>query len=204
MKPDNNLVPDRELAAQFRDEGSRRAFDELHERYRDRVFNYLFRMAGQYQLAEDLTQEVFIAVYFKIGKLKHFDNVGGWIFKIAANIARMEFRKRKSSPECGGLIFTGEDGREIDITDLIPNNRHRPDRLAIQKALEASFQDALSELPLFLREVFVLCAIQGVGYGEAANILGIRPKTASSRLSRAKSRLIEALGLRDEPERPVK
>ncbi|UCH94156.1 MAG: RNA polymerase sigma factor [Candidatus Aminicenantes bacterium] len=70
------------------------ALKEVMSMYKNQVFNYLNLMLGDKELAEELTQDAFVKVYFKAGSLRT-DNLKAWIYKIATNLARSEFRKRK-------------------------------------------------------------------------------------------------------------
>jgi len=70
------------------------ALNEVMKMYKNQIFNYLNLMTGNKELAEELTQDTFVKVYFKAGTLKT-DNLKAWIYKIATNLARSEFRKIK-------------------------------------------------------------------------------------------------------------
>ena len=70
------------------------AFKEVMTMYKNQVFNYLNLMVRNKGLAEELTQDTFVKVYFKAGSLRT-ENLKAWIYKIATNLARSEFRKRK-------------------------------------------------------------------------------------------------------------
>ena len=65
--------------------GDRAAFDELYRRFNKKVYNYVFRMAGNKETAEDITQEVFVKMYVSA---KHYEPTGKfttWLFTIATN-----------------------------------------------------------------------------------------------------------------------
>jgi len=70
------------------------AFNEVMAMYKNRIYNYLYLMLGDRDMAEELTQDTFVRVYFKAGSLKT-DNLKSWIYTIATNLARSEFRKIK-------------------------------------------------------------------------------------------------------------
>jgi len=70
------------------------ALKEVMTMYKNQVFNYLNLMVRNKELAEELTQDTFVKVYFKAGSLRT-ENLKAWIFKIATNLARSEFRKKK-------------------------------------------------------------------------------------------------------------
>jgi RNA polymerase sigma-70 factor (ECF subfamily) len=70
------------------------ALKEVMNMYKNQIFNYLNLMIGDRELAEELTQDTFVKVFFKAGSLRT-ENLKAWIYKIATNLARSEFRKRK-------------------------------------------------------------------------------------------------------------
>lgn len=70
------------------------ALREVMRMYKNQIFNYLNLMISDRELAEELTQDTFVKVYFKAGTLKT-ENLKAWIYTIATNLARSEFRKRK-------------------------------------------------------------------------------------------------------------
>lgn len=70
------------------------ALQEVMKMFKHQVFNYLHLMLGNREIAEELTQDTFVKVYFKADSLET-EYLKAWIFKIATNLARSEFRKRK-------------------------------------------------------------------------------------------------------------
>lgn len=70
------------------------ALKEVMSMYKTQVYNYLNLMLGNSELAEELTQDTFVKVYFKAGSMRT-EYLKAWIFKIATNLARSEFRKQK-------------------------------------------------------------------------------------------------------------
>ncbi len=198
MQPDRQKITDEALAAQFKSGRDIGAFNALHERYRVRILNYLCRCLGDYQRAEELTQEVFIKVYRGIPRLRSIENISNWIYKIAHNFSRMEHRsrsRRKLKMVSLDSLFIGRNGERIDVHDFIANHKRDPNRIFRQKNLEVKIQTALMALSPELREVLVLCVIQGASYLEAARILNIARGTVSTRLIRARKKFNEALGL---------
>lgn len=70
------------------------ALKEVMEMYKTKIFNYLKVLLKDDEIAEELTQDTFVKVYFKAHTLRT-DNLKSWIYTIATNLARSEFRKRK-------------------------------------------------------------------------------------------------------------
>ncbi|MBN2345990.1 MAG: RNA polymerase sigma factor [Candidatus Aminicenantes bacterium] len=85
-----------DLIAKLKD-GNESAFKEVMAMYKKPIYNFLSLLLGDRQLAEELTQDTFVKVYFKARTLKsdHPQAVKSWIYSIATNLARSEFRKRR-------------------------------------------------------------------------------------------------------------
>jgi len=199
MKNDINSLSDEALAAQFKFGRDVEAFNVLHNRYRGRILNYLRRGLGNYQRAEELTQEVFIKVYRSLPRIRRIDNIRAWIYAVAHNCLRMEYRKMKRQPirvVSLNSLFVKNDGEEINIHDFIANHKRDPNRIFRQKNLEVKIQNALMRLSPELREVLILCVIQGESYLEAARTLNIPRGTVSTRLIRARNKFNQALGIK--------
>src|SRR4028119_2045794 len=62
------------------------AFNEIVARYKGKIYNYLYRMTGSAEDAEDLTQEVFVRMYTNIGSFRAQSSLGTWLFRIAGNL----------------------------------------------------------------------------------------------------------------------
>jgi RNA polymerase sigma-70 factor (ECF subfamily) len=95
------------------------AFKEVMTMFKHQVFNYLHLMLGNRELAEELTQDTFVKVYFKAGSMKT-EYLKAWIFKIATNLARSEFRKRKikkllSLSDVNNIHYSYEPNMENEI-----------------------------------------------------------------------------------------
>ncbi|MFH1038699.1 MAG: sigma-70 family RNA polymerase sigma factor [PVC group bacterium] len=200
MNQEALTVSDSVLVARFQFDGETEAFNILHRRYRTRILNYLYRYLRNYHRAEELTQETFIRVYRNLPGFKMTGKVSSWIYTIATNLARMEVRKKKLGEVSSSGLFTKE-GEEINLLDSIPNHTKRPDRVAQAREIEMRVQKTIAAMPEKYREVFILCAIQGLSHEEAATTLHLRMGTAWSRLHRARKIFARELGI--NPEKPL-
>ncbi|WP_054695846.1 RNA polymerase sigma factor [Syntrophomonas palmitatica] len=88
------MTSDESLAVQAL-EGDLAAFEELVDRYKNRIFSVVYRMVGQYQEAEDITQEVFIHLYQKLYQFDRDKKFSPWVYRIACNTSITELRKKK-------------------------------------------------------------------------------------------------------------
>jgi RNA polymerase sigma-70 factor (ECF subfamily) len=160
--------------------GDERAIWELVERYRDRIFRFCFRMLGQRQDAEDMTQESLTRL---VGSLDRWDRgrpFEPWIFTIAANRCR---------------TFLALRGRRSATLPLSPfeesNSRWAEQDAARQLAEEV--ERAMENLRLEYRRAFQLFHQRQYSYEELGKVLQVPPGTAKTWVHRARKQLIEVL-----------
>lgn len=185
--------PDEQLM-RLAQRGDAEAIAALYARYRRKLLNYLYRLTGDRATAEDLTQETFLRVVRYLPKYRPTGSVGGWIFRIAKNLALNSFRDRKARKEVPlEEPETNSDEGEMRESK-IPHSGPGPDREAGSRETEKQIQQALLQLPPVFREALILCDIQGHPYKEAAELLECSINTIASRLARARSKMAELLG----------
>jgi RNA polymerase sigma-70 factor (ECF subfamily) len=167
-------------------EGEQRAFDELVNRYQNRLLNFVYRTTGDRERAEDLVQEVFVRVYRHIHRFDRSRKFSTWIYTIASNLAKNELRNRSRNPL---VLFQTirrnweDDDRPLQFED--PGSR--PDDLYRKRHLREVVEDAVDKLPPHHRNVFVLRELEGKSYEEIAEITSCNLGTVKSRLNRARN-----------------
>ena len=167
-------------------EGETRAFDELVNRYQNRLLNFVYRTTGDRERAEDLVQEVFVRVYRHIHRFDRSRKFSTWIYTIASNLAKNELRNRSRNPL---VLFQTirrnweDDDRPLQFED--PGTR--PDDLYRKRHLREVVEDAVEKLPPHHRNVFVLRELEGKSYEEIAEITSCNLGTVKSRLNRARN-----------------
>jgi RNA polymerase sigma-70 factor (ECF subfamily) len=171
------------------------AFNEIVARYKGKIYNYLYRMTGNAEDAEDLTQEVFVRMYTNIRSFRAESSLSTWLFRIAGNLCVDSFRRRKKER---GLVHSldapiagGDD--DSGATRDVPDWTHEPDSLLSQKELGAHIQGALAKLPPKLRSAVVLHDVEGMAYEEIAQLEQIPLGTVKSRIFNARVALRENL-----------
>jgi RNA polymerase sigma-70 factor, ECF subfamily len=159
--------------------GNMAAFERIYERYHRRTYSLCLRMTNSATEAEDLTQEVFIQLFRKIGSFRGESAFSTWLHRMTINQVLMHFRRRGVQNE-----KTTEDGEMPEqIVRGTENHNKMPilDRLAIDKAI--------SELPNGYRTVFVLHDVEGFEHEEIARMLGLSVGTSKSQLHKARLKL---------------
>ena len=186
-------VSDQQLV-RWAQKGDQRAFTELYARYRRKIFSYLYRFTGNRAAAEDLTQETFLRVVRSLHRYRPTGSVGGWIYRIAGNLALNALRDRPKIEEISLDEPLELDEDSVDRLSAIPSADPQPDEQAASREKEMVIQQALKKIPPVYREVVILCDIEGYAYQEAADLLDCSINTVASRLSRGRSQLAGLLG----------
>jgi RNA polymerase sigma-70 factor (ECF subfamily) len=157
--------------------GDEEAFSLLYRRWQGPVYRYALRMSGSPPLAEDVTQEVFMALLRRSdGYDPSRGELSSYLHGIARNMAR-----RRLERERGLQPLADEAGRDDPMADLV--RRERADLV----------WDGILTLPLHYREAVVLCDLQGLSYEEAASALRCAVGTVRSRLHRGREQLAQRL-----------
>ncbi len=166
------------------------AFGELYSSYSDRVFNTSFRVVGNAADAADVTQDVFLTVFRKIGEFQFSSRFFTWIYRITVNLSIDRRRRGQSAP---GLVLEG--GGEASVLNSLPDEEAAsPDAWADREFLEGKVQKSIERLSPKLRAIVVLRYIEGLAYGEIAEVMDCSIGTVKSRLNRAHKNLEVFLG----------
>jgi RNA polymerase sigma-70 factor (ECF subfamily) len=172
--------------------GDARAFQELVLRYRSRLINFVGRMIGDRERAEDLVQEAFIRAHRHLHRFDPTKKFSTWIYTIASNLAKNELRNRGRSPLVYGdtLRTPGGDGlRPLQFED--PTTR--PDAMYASRHLRELVDVTVAGLSPHHREVFVLRELEGRSYEEIATLTRCNLGTVKSRLNRARNAFAERI-----------
>lgn len=176
---------DEDLMSQFQ-MGTVEAFDILVSRYHDPLTNYIYRFLGDVKECEDLLQETFLRVYRNRHSYRRIARFSTWLYTIAGNLARSEYRKRKRR-RTQSLQGTNRDDEEYEME--IPDLALSPDELAAGKLQDRHIQDALLQIPVDFREVVILRDVQQLAYEDIAVITGLPMGTVKSRINRGRTKL---------------
>ena len=168
---------DAALAAAYRG-GDERAATELVQRHAPAVGRFLYSSGADRTDLDDLVQETFFRAFRGLDGWRGDASMRSWLFTIAGNLVRDDFRKRK-----------GRQMLSLDDRDL-PDHADPFEELAAADA-ERRVRDGLARLPRLQREVFLLRVQEGSGYAEIAAALGTTPGAARVHYHHAVKRLKE-------------
>lgn len=152
-------------------------------------------MTGNPAEAADLTQDVFLQLFRKIGTFRGESAFSTWLHRMSVNIVLMRFRRK---PPAETSLDTSDSD---DPFNAPPQEFGAPD-LRLNGAIDRIvLQAAINELPLGYKVTFMLRCIQGYKYTEIAEILGCTVGNSKSQVHKARIRLRELLGKTFEPAR---
>ena len=161
--------------------GNGEALAALYRRHGGMVYRFTLQMSRDVAVAEEITQEVFLALLTQMGR---FDAERGALSTWLCGIARRQLWKYLERSDPPATFDFDEEG-----TDGFQNPGDGPVELLIRGEVVAAVRAGLAELPTALREVVILCALEEMSYEQAAKVLVVPVGTVRSRLSRAKTRL---------------
>jgi RNA polymerase sigma-70 factor (ECF subfamily) len=160
-------------------------FEDLMSAHYRKAYSFAYRLAGNQEDAEDLTQEAFLRVY---RSFQHYDPsrpFERWLFRIITNLFVDSLRARpKQMPLSLDAPLEGNDGDTM--FNEIPDAEADPARHVMREIMDERIQKALNILPPAFKKTVILTDIEGMSYDEASQILGCAVGTVRSRLHRAR------------------
>jgi RNA polymerase sigma-70 factor (ECF subfamily) len=164
--------------------GDKRAFDELVVRFKRRLYNFVLRMVGDPDLAEEITQDALVRAYINADKYRTIAKFSTWLYTIAINLVRNNARRKKRSPVVRmPLIGQGEDKVEMEA----PDPHELQDRDLERREERRFISEIMVKIPAHYREPFVLREVHDLSYEEIAAATGLKLGTVRSRINRARS-----------------
>jgi RNA polymerase sigma-70 factor (ECF subfamily) len=155
------------------------AFESLYRAHVNRVYALSYRLSGNADLAEELTQEVFVRAWRKLGSFRGESAFSTWLHPLAVNVALSERRARRRRES---RVTTTDDIEALDR-----------DGTPVPTGGALDLERALRTLPEGAREVFVLHDVYGYTHEEVGSLAGIAAGTSKAQLHRARALLREAL-----------
>jgi RNA polymerase sigma-70 factor, ECF subfamily len=180
----------------------------LYEQFRRPIHSFVFRLLGNQEDSDDITQEVFVRACTAWDNLSDRDHLSAWLYRIASNLC-VDFLRRRKRISWWPLTAQGsnherfeEGGNSDGASTFLPDSGGIPE-IAEREHIRLT----LASMPEEYAIVLVLSASQGIPYQEIATIVGISPNAAATRISRAKRMFAEQyqrLSAEKLPEGPGK
>jgi RNA polymerase sigma-70 factor, ECF subfamily len=180
----NEVRSDEELILAVQD-GDKRAYDVLVSRFKTRLYNFILRMVGDPELAEEIAQDAFVRAYVNADKYRTIARFSTWLYTIAINLVRNHARKKKRSPIQRIPMIGREDGDKIELDAA--DTRELPDRDLERQEIRRHISEIMVKIPEHYREPFVLREMHDLSYEEIAAATGLKLGTVRSRINRARA-----------------
>ncbi len=165
-------------------DGDQNAFTTLVTKYQKWVHTLVWRKTGDFHIAEEITQDVFLKVYKKLSTLKPSDHFTGWLYVIATRRCIAWFRKKR-------IPMTSLDATPVSELEELCYTQYETER-SEQISLERQrdiVKRLLEKLPESERTVVTLHYLAEMSCEKISEFLGVSPNTVKSRLHRARKRL---------------
>jgi RNA polymerase sigma-70 factor (ECF subfamily) len=186
---------ERALIRRLRDRDER-AFRELLEGHRDKVYNITYRMLGNRAEAEDVAQEVFITVFKSIDSFREESKMSTWLYRVTVNHCknRIKYLARRHDRDRDELDEGTHSPNGVNVnTSFSPPRTPQPDRALEGVQMEVVLQKAIESLDDDHRIVVVLRDVEDLTIEEICEITGLPDGTVKSRLHRARLALRKKL-----------
>ncbi len=184
---DQENLFDEELVRLFLETKDEAAFNEIVNRYGDKIYRLALRITGNHSDADDVLQEVFLAME-KLHTFREESKFSTWLYRVAANASFMHLRAKRKIYE-----------NEVSLEDYTLYSEYgalegvqikewsdRPDELLLGREGMEMIESAVNQLPVSYRVVFHLRDVEGLTNPEVATALGLSLTTVKSRLHRAR------------------
>ena len=181
-------LPDEGLIESYINEKDNSAFEEIFNRYIDRVYGLALRITRDPDQSEEVLQEVFLTLIKKVEGFRGEAKFSSWLYRVTMNASLMRLRSEKKYES------------DISLDEYVPYDEKgtlmgkirskdwssRPDIVIYSKESMKIIEDAVNELPESFRVVFHLRDIEGLSNEESSRILDISVPAVKSRLHRAR------------------
>lgn len=172
--------------------GDRAAFAALVEKYKQPLFNFVFRTLRDETETEDVAQNTFFQVWKSRARYERTAKFSTWLFTIARNLCLNEIRRRSRHP-ADSLEETHPDHDDQPSRQYEDKKNFLPTENALHGELARKIEEALAELPENQRTAILLCRQEELSYEEIAEVLDCSLSATKSLIHRGRETLKEKL-----------
>ncbi|NIT14410.1 MAG: sigma-70 family RNA polymerase sigma factor [Candidatus Dadabacteria bacterium] len=186
---------DEQLASLYVNNKDDDAYNEIVNRYGEKIFRLAMRITKNPESAEEVLQNVFVKLIEKLGTFREESKLATWIYTVSSNEAFMYLRtkNKKSSKEISVEEFNNNDNGSAFEGLQIKYEGNGPDESVIKLQEQEILENAIGELPEEYRIVFQLRDVEGLSNQQTADVLGLTLPAVKSRILRARNQLKKKL-----------
>lgn len=174
------MIDDKEILSQIAS-GNTKLFEQIVKKYSNAIYGAAYSKLGDYHMAQDVTQEVFVKAYLKLDTLKQSEKLGAWLYSLTKNACIDWFRKHKFTDSLDQV-------RETEADDIVAD-------LVVKKEVQTQLKEALNSLPEANRQAVILYYLNGYSIKEISEFLNVPASTIENRVHRARKSLRDQLSL---------
>jgi RNA polymerase sigma-70 factor, ECF subfamily len=164
-------------------------FEKLVQRTKRQAFNIAYRMTGNRDDAEDLTQEAYLRAYRSFSTYNRTLPFEGWFFRILSNLFIDLMRRKPKQKPLSLDQPVGDEDADDNLLLQIPDPLGSPEKALMEEVMDEKLQAALNALPEVFRTAVLLCDVYDKSYEEIAEIMGSSIGTVRSRIHRGRTLL---------------
>jgi RNA polymerase sigma-70 factor (ECF subfamily) len=170
--------------------GDRRAFSELVDLYKDKIYHLAYRMLHNVQEAEDVVQETFLRVYTNLNRYDETQKFSTWIYRIGTNLCIDRLRKRKASYSLDAEV---NDSEGSDWYSMLASNDRTPEGELLLSETQEQVRRAIDSLPEKYKSAVILRYLHDMSLQEISEVLDMPVTTVKTRVHRGREYLRERL-----------
>ena len=186
---------DEELIRRYLETENRQLFAILVQRHQNQVYSMCTRILGSPTLAEEVAQDVFVAVYKNLARFRGDAKFTTWMYRVVVNHCKNKqayrFRRKEKQHESLDQPKELEGGT---VKRELPSSKPGPERIALANERQRILHAGLAQLSEEQRSIIVMRDLHGLPYDEIAESLGVAQGTVKSRLHRARNELKNRVG----------
>lgn len=167
-------------------------FEKQVKIYEKAFYHFAYRLTGNHDDAQDLTQEALLKAYRAFHCFKTGTAFDRWVYQIIYRLFIDQYRKKRRRPFVASLD-EAPPHLDQEKPKEVPDYSKLPEDFALRHELGETIQRALMRLPEEFRAAVILCDVQGFSYEEISNILQCSLGTVRSRIHRGRRQLREYL-----------
>ena len=165
-------------------QGDEESFAALVEQNQGRIYNLALRMTGNPDDALELSQEAFLNAWKGLGKFQGDSSFATWLYRLTSNVC-IDFLRREKRRNALSMTISLDDEEEARQAEL-PDERFSPHMETERRERRETLRAGLATLSAEHRRVLILRELEGLSYGEIAQVLGLEEGTVKSRIARAR------------------
>ncbi len=181
--------------------GNQSSFEVLVRRYNTSIFNFICHYLNDYDLACDISQQVFLQLYISMPTLRTGEPLKAWLFQVARNRCLDELRRKKVIHFSDLEASNDED--DLSPLAIMPDNSPLPEELAERSDLKQKLGVAIDSLPPKFRSVVLLRYAGQLSFSEIGKTLNMPEATAKTYFQRARPLLRAAMANYWKPEQNI-